>query len=184
MSSPDASAHKRIGLGVRNFDNAVWDHIRADNVLACNFAKFSQNPTIKHHLLSTGTTVLAEASPFVPVWGIGLREDDHEARNPRRWPGKKMFGKALSTVRDAIRTSEAGLSTQASSQKICTPSSTGGINEVSPAPPRPRALARACPGPTSEFSTCFSDAPADSSLEVLAVTPGIDPSLALLEHSP
>ena len=46
------------------------------------------------------------------------------------------------------------------------------------------ALARACPGPPSEFSTCFSDAPADNSPEVLAVTPGVDPSLALPEHGP
>ena len=59
---------------------------------------------------------------------------------------------------------------------------TGGINEISPAPPRPRALARPCPGPPTEFSTCFSDAPADSSPEVLAVTPRVDPSPALPEH--
>ena len=32
--------------------------------------------------------------------------------------------------------------------------------------------------------TCFSDAPADSSLEILAVTPGVVPSLALPEHDP
>ena len=35
-----------------------------------------------------------------------------------------------------------------------------------------------------KVSTCFSDAPADSSPEVLAVTPGVDPSLALPEHGP
>ena len=64
MSSPNPSAHDRIGRGVRNFDNAVWDCVREDDVLAGNFAKFSQNPTMKHHLLSTGTNVLAEASPF------------------------------------------------------------------------------------------------------------------------
>ena len=113
-----------------------------------------------------------------------LRPDDPEARNLRRWPGKKMIGKALSTVRDAIRTSEAGLATQASSQQFCTPTMSGGIHEVSPTPHRPKALARACPGPPTEFSTCFSDAPADSSPEILAATPGVDPSLALPEHAP
>ena len=85
-------------------------------------------------------------------------------------------------VRDAIRTDEAKLATQASSQQFFTPTMTGGINEISPAPPRPRALARPCPGPPTEFSTCFSDAPADSSPEVLAVTPRVDPSPALPEH--
>ena len=98
MSTPDPSAHERIGRGVRNFDNAVWDRVREDAVLAGNFAKFSQNPTMKHNLLSTGTKKLAEASPFDPVWGIGLRADDPEARDPRRWQGKKLLGKALSTV--------------------------------------------------------------------------------------
>ena len=46
------------------------------------------------------------------------------------------------------------------------------------------ALARGCPGPPSEFSACFSDAPADSSPEFLAVAPGADSSLALPEHGP
>ena len=67
MSSSDPSAHKRIGQGVRNLDNAVWDRVSEDAVLGGNFAKFSQNPTMKHHLLSTGTKILAEASPFDPV---------------------------------------------------------------------------------------------------------------------
>ena len=84
-SSSDSNAHKRIGRGVRNFDNAVWDRVREDAVLAGNFAKFSQNPTIKHHILSACTNRLAEDSPFDPVWGIGLRVDDPEANNPRRW---------------------------------------------------------------------------------------------------
>ena len=67
ISSLDPSAHKRIGRGVRNFDNAVWDRVREDAVLAGNFVKFSQNPTMKYHLLSTGTKKLAEPSPFDPV---------------------------------------------------------------------------------------------------------------------
>ena len=55
MSSSDPIVHKRIGRGVRNADNAVWDRVREDAVLAGNFANFSQNPTMKHHFLSAGT---------------------------------------------------------------------------------------------------------------------------------
>ena len=95
-----------------------------------------------------------------------------------------MFGKALSSVRDAIRTGEAWLATQASSQQFCTPTTTGGIHEIFLAPPRPRDLARACPGAPTESSTCCSDTPADSSPEVLAVTPGIVSSLVLPGHGP
>ena len=122
-------------------------------------AKFSHNPTMKQHRLSTGTIFFAETSPFDLMWVIGLWVDDPEAHNPSRWPGKNLLGKALSTVRDAIRTSEAGLATHASSQQLCTSTSPGGIQEMPPAPPRPTALARACPGPPSEFSPCFSEAP-------------------------
>ena len=100
---------------MRNFDNAVWGRVREDAVLSGNFAKFSQNPNMKHHRLSTITIVLAEANPFDRVWGIGLRVDDPEARDPRGWRGKQLLGKAVSTVSDAIRTSEAGLATQTSS---------------------------------------------------------------------
>ena len=40
MSLPDPSTHKRISRGVRNFDNAVWDRVREDAILAGNYAKF------------------------------------------------------------------------------------------------------------------------------------------------
>ena len=83
---------------------------------------------MKQHLLSTGTKRLAEASRFDSVWGIGLWADDPEASNPRRWPGKNLLGKGISTVCDAIRTSEAGLANPASSQQFCTPTSPDGIH--------------------------------------------------------
>ena len=39
-------------------------------------------------------------------------------------------------------------------------------------------------GPPTEVSTFLSDAPANRSPEVLAVMPGVDPSLAIPEHGP
>ena len=50
MSSPDPSTHKRIGRGVRNFDFAAWDRDKQHAVLSGNYAKFTQNPAMKHHL--------------------------------------------------------------------------------------------------------------------------------------
>ena len=103
---------------------------------------------------------------------------------PRRWPGNKRIRKAISAVRDAIRTSEAGLANPTSSHQLSTPTSCDGIHDIFPAPPRLTALACACPGPPSEFSTCFSDAPANHSADVWAVAPGVNPSLALSKHGP
>ena len=50
MSSPDPSTHKRIGRGVRNFYSAVWDREKHNAVFSGNYAKFTQNPAMKHHL--------------------------------------------------------------------------------------------------------------------------------------
>lgn len=95
LSSPDSRAHKRIDRGACNFDNAICESVREDAVLAGSFTKFSQNPATKQYLLSIGTKLLAEASPFDPMWGIGLRSDDPEAGTPRLWPGKISLGKKL-----------------------------------------------------------------------------------------
>ena len=72
IMSPDPSAHKRIGRGVRNFDSAAWDREKQNAVLSGTYARFTQNPATKHHFLSTGNKRLAEASPLDPVWGICL----------------------------------------------------------------------------------------------------------------
>ena len=75
MSSPNPSTQKRIGRGVRDLDSDVWDREKQNAVLSGNYAKFTQNPAMKHYLLSTGSKRLAEASPLDPAWGIGLRAD-------------------------------------------------------------------------------------------------------------
>ena len=67
MASPDPGEHKRLDRGVQNVDCTIWDRVREDSVLAGTFAKPTQNPTVKQHLLRTGTNGLAEASPFDPV---------------------------------------------------------------------------------------------------------------------
>ena len=79
---------------------------------------------MKQHLVSTGTKVSAEASPFDPMSGIGLGADDPEAQDPSRWRGKHLLRKALSAVRDTLRSSEAGLAHTASSHQFCTPTTT------------------------------------------------------------
>ena len=106
MSSADPSTYKRIGRGVRNFDSAVWDKGKQTAVLVGTNAKYTQNPAVKNHLLSTGNKRLADASPLDPVWGIGLRADDPRANDPRQRRGKKCsvrrfspFGNQFATVR-------------------------------------------------------------------------------------
>ena len=42
MSSPDPSAHKHIGGGVRNFDSAAWDREEQHAVLSGKYAKIHE----------------------------------------------------------------------------------------------------------------------------------------------
>ena len=93
---------------MRNFDTAVWDREKQNAVLSGSYAKFTQTPAMKNHLLSTGNNFLAEASPLDTVWGIGLRADGPHAKDPHKRRGKQLLGEARSAVREAIRDSEAG----------------------------------------------------------------------------
>ena len=95
-----------------------------------------------------------------------------------------MLRKALSTARDAICASEAGLATHTCSRQLYTTPSTGGFHYISSTPSHPRVLASSCQGLSPEFSTSFSDTLANSSYEVMDVTPRADPIAVLPEHGP
>lgn len=68
-----------------------------------NKAKFSQNPTLKEFLLSTGDSILAEASPYDSIWGIGLGWEDAEKGGVAQWRGENLLGCALMEVRDWLK---------------------------------------------------------------------------------
>ena len=148
MSSSDPSAHERAGRGVRNFDSAAWDREKQHAVLSGKYARSTQNPAMKHHLLRTGNKRLAEACPLDPVWGIGLRTDDPRAKGPRQWRGKLLLGEALSAVREEIRDTKTGFANPASAGRFRTPTGNAGINEISSAPQScSLTAASACQGP-------------------------------------
>lgn len=74
-----------------------------DIVVQGNRHKFGQNPALKGALLATGDTILAEASPFDTLWGIGLRASDPRASVRTQWRGKNLLGAALTQVRQELR---------------------------------------------------------------------------------
>lgn len=95
---------KKLGRKVRNYDDRAWADQRFKSVVEGNVAKFAQNPDLKSFLLSTGSSVLVEASPHDRIWGIGMRKSDDGARNPLVWKGKNLLGFALMEVRDGLLT--------------------------------------------------------------------------------
>ena len=103
LESRDPKRIKALGRKVRNFDQTLWDRAKYSIVLNGNWCKFSQNRALRDFLLSTGNSVLAEASPFDGIWGIRLSAASSEARDPLKWRGENLLGFALMEVRDELR---------------------------------------------------------------------------------
>lgn len=102
LLSNDPSHAKAMGRQVRNFSAEIWKEQCFDLVVNGNIAKFSQNSELKNFLIATGSKILVEASPVDRIWGIGLAEEDREAKNPELWKGKNLLGFALMKVRDRL----------------------------------------------------------------------------------
>ena len=66
-------------------------------------AKFEQNPEIREFLLSTGDAIIAEASPYDTILGIGLGRDEAMKGTVGQWKGENLLGCALMDVRDWLR---------------------------------------------------------------------------------
>ena len=98
--SPDKQ--KKLGRTVVGFDPNAWNEVKLDVVIQGNRLKFTQNQDLKELLLDTGKRILAEASPYDRVWGIGLSENDPDSENQEQWRGKNLLGKALMIVRSEL----------------------------------------------------------------------------------
>lgn len=94
---------KKLGRQVRNFDDTIWRANARRFVTEGNYAKFTQHVRLRDFLLSTGDSILVEASPLDKIWGIGLKGDHPDARNPERWLGTNLLGFALMDVREQIK---------------------------------------------------------------------------------
>ena len=93
---------QKKGKLVHNFKGHRWDECKEEIVYRANLAKFSQNYDIKSILLKTGNAILAEASPYDRIWGIGCSADDPKAMHPDLWKGENLLGHALMRVRDEL----------------------------------------------------------------------------------
>jgi ribA/ribD-fused uncharacterized protein len=97
------SVAKALGRTVKNFDAEKWNANAFEFVVEGNLHKFSQHEDLKQFLLQTNDTIIVEASPVDPIWGIGLPQDAEEARDPFKWKGPNLLGFALMDVRDRLK---------------------------------------------------------------------------------
>jgi len=92
LRARDALAAKRAGRAAPL--PADWDRRRTHVMLAVVRAKFAAGP-LRELLLSTGEHLLAEDSPYDPVWGCRDRRGGYRGQN--------LLGRALMRVRDEHR---------------------------------------------------------------------------------
>lgn len=102
LTCSDPKQINALGRNVWGFKQAVWDKFKYSIVLNGNWCKFSQNQVLWEVLLSTGNSVLVEASPYDNIWGIGLSSSSSEENNPLKWRGQNLLGFALMEVRDEL----------------------------------------------------------------------------------
>lgn len=93
---------KQYGRQVKNYDEKQWDMIRYDVMLKGLTLKFTQNPKLLQILMETGDKLLAEASPYDKIWGIGLGADAASNIPVAQWKGQNLLGKALMQLRASI----------------------------------------------------------------------------------
>ncbi len=93
---------KNIGRTVSNWDEAKWCREREGIMFNGLWLKTNQHEDVKRLLLGTTGKLLAEASPYDKVWGIGLSKDDERAGDRDKWKGSNLLGKAWIRVRELL----------------------------------------------------------------------------------
>ena len=103
LAAPTPRRAKELGAEVKPYDGALWDAVREQMVYYGVREKFLANGPERDELLSTGSALLAEASPYDRVWGVGMTADDPRFANPAKWEGENLLGRACMRARADIR---------------------------------------------------------------------------------
>lgn len=94
---------KKLGRQISRFDESVWDSVSYSYMFAAVESKFLGNPHLKEQLISSGESVLVEASPFDKKWGIGYDCDHEYATSPEKWKGENRLGNVLMDLRKTLQ---------------------------------------------------------------------------------
>lgn len=103
MQTDSPKEQKALGRQVENFNSEEWLTKCFPIMEEGLKSKFEQNPEMLKQLLDTGDSIIAEASPVDPIWGIGLAAEDPLAQDVSTWKGKNLLGQILMSVREKIR---------------------------------------------------------------------------------
>lgn len=104
LSETDPKSIKKYGRQVKNYNETTWNSIRYQVMLQGVILKFTQNENLLKILIGTGSEILAEASPYDNIWGIGMYESVAKNMDPSQWKGQNLLGKVLMEVRRGFYT--------------------------------------------------------------------------------
>ncbi len=103
LAEKDPAEQQKLGRQVRGYRSDLWDEHRFRIVWQGNFLKFTQQDDLRDRLLATGNRILAEASPYDLIWGVGFAAKDEAILNRDNWKGLNLLGKVLTSVRSLLR---------------------------------------------------------------------------------
>ena len=94
---------KELGGKVHPYDDRVWRAVREELAYVGIREKFLQNPDLARELMATGSSVLAEASPYDHVWGVGIAANSSGFEDMTGWKGDNLQGRICMRVRADLR---------------------------------------------------------------------------------
>jgi ribA/ribD-fused uncharacterized protein len=100
MRTSSPKTMKSLGRKVKNFNSVIWEKERYNIVWCGNMLKFGSDVELLDILQDTGDAVIAEASPYDKIWGIGMRK--RKGLTEKDWKGLNLLGKVLEEVRRSI----------------------------------------------------------------------------------
>lgn len=103
MKAKTPKEAKALGRRVKNFNEKLWNSKREEVMVDGLKRKIAWTTSIHGSLQSTGDRIIAEASPYDRIWGIGISKDNPRALYMSAWPGTNLLGKAWMRVRDELR---------------------------------------------------------------------------------
>ena len=102
MLTKSALACKQLSYSINNYDHQGWTNAANERCREGLRAKFTQNPSLLHILLSTGNKLLVECSKD-SIWGTGVPLYRWDCLQRRHWAGNGKLSDLLMEIRDTCK---------------------------------------------------------------------------------
>ena len=102
VAETDPVKLKALGRTVTPFEAELWEGHLEETAFEIVRQKFEADASLRQLLLSTGDALICNANPDDLIWGAGIAAGDPRLRDPAKWKGSNLLGKALMRVREHV----------------------------------------------------------------------------------